>query len=106
MGTLHQLPHLLRWYGNVQAVPGVLRAAKDCGMALSIPLAPMFSFPKMSEEDNTAIPLEQKEGQEMTTQPTFVGGPRPTMTKLKVKYFFVLLYNYITLYTSLQTHLL
>uniref|UniRef100_A0A3Q3W2I3 Glutathione S-transferase C-terminal domain-containing protein n=1 Tax=Mola mola TaxID=94237 RepID=A0A3Q3W2I3_MOLML len=81
--SLDHLPHLLRWYSNVKQVPGVLRAAKACGMALSTPLVPVPSLPTPSAEDNLASPLEQEEGREMTSQPPFVGGPRPTMTKLK-----------------------
>lgn len=79
-----QLPHLLRWYANVQEVPGVLRAAEACGMAFSNPLACITGSLVSSMEDNPASLLEEDEGQEMVTQPTFVGGPRPTMTKLKV----------------------
>ncbi|KAF7651785.1 hypothetical protein LDENG_00105350, partial [Lucifuga dentata] len=79
--TLVQLPLLLRWYSHVQEVPGVLRAAKACGMTLSTlqpPLSP-------SEPSAEAIPTSQVEQEhlEMTTQLPFVGGPRPTMTKLK-----------------------
>ncbi|XP_040001837.1 glutathione S-transferase C-terminal domain-containing protein isoform X2 [Xiphias gladius] len=81
--TLHRLPHLLRWYSHVQEVPGVLRAAKACGMALSIPQVPSSRLPGTSAEDNPTSLLEQEEDQEMTTQLPFVGGPRPTMTKLK-----------------------
>ncbi|XP_059197309.1 glutathione S-transferase C-terminal domain-containing protein [Centropristis striata] len=81
--TLHQLPHLLRWYSRVQEVPGVLRAANACGIPLSIPQVPTSGLPGPSAEDNLLGLLEQGEGQEMTTQLPFVGGPRPTMTKLK-----------------------
>ncbi|XP_044045720.1 glutathione S-transferase C-terminal domain-containing protein isoform X2 [Siniperca chuatsi] len=83
VSTLYQLPYLLRWYSRVQEVPGVLRAAKACGMALSIPQVPTSSLPGPSAEDNPTSLLEQEEGQEMTTELPFVGGPRPTMTKLQ-----------------------
>uniref|UniRef100_UPI0037E98B1D glutathione S-transferase C-terminal domain-containing protein n=1 Tax=Semicossyphus pulcher TaxID=241346 RepID=UPI0037E98B1D len=83
LSSLHQLPHLLRWYSRVQEVPGVLRAAKACGMALSAPQVPTSSIPGPTAEDNPTSLLEQEEGQEMTSQLPFVGGPRPTMTKLK-----------------------
>ncbi|XP_042341610.1 glutathione S-transferase C-terminal domain-containing protein [Plectropomus leopardus] len=79
--TLHQLPHLLRWYSRVREVPGVLRAAEACGMALSVPQVPTSSLQAPAAEDDPANLLEQEEGQE--TQLPFVGGPRPTMTKLK-----------------------
>ncbi|XP_056227570.1 glutathione S-transferase C-terminal domain-containing protein [Seriola aureovittata] len=81
--TLHRLPHLLHWYSRVQDVPGVLRASKACGMALSIPHVPTSGLPEPSAEDNPTSLLEQEENQEMTTDQPFVGGPRPTMTKLK-----------------------
>ncbi|KAM9362697.1 glutathione S-transferase C-terminal domain-containing protein [Symphorus nematophorus] len=81
--TLHQLPHLLHWYSRVQEVPAVLRAAEDCGMALFIPQVPVSNLLVPSAEDIPTSLLEQEEGQETTTQPPFVGGPRPTMTKLK-----------------------
>uniref|UniRef100_H3DKZ9 Glutathione S-transferase C-terminal domain-containing protein n=1 Tax=Tetraodon nigroviridis TaxID=99883 RepID=H3DKZ9_TETNG len=78
-----RLPHLLRWYANVQEVPGVVRAAEACGMAFSTPLACLTGPPVSPTEDNPASRLEEDEGQETVTQPPFVGGPRPTMTKLK-----------------------
>ncbi|XP_069022821.1 glutathione S-transferase C-terminal domain-containing protein [Embiotoca jacksoni] len=81
--SLHQLPHLLRWYSRVQEVPGLLRAAEDCGLLLSIPQVPASSLPVVPSENNPASLLAQEEGQEMTTQLPFVGGPRPTMTKLQ-----------------------
>ncbi|XP_041789579.1 glutathione S-transferase C-terminal domain-containing protein isoform X2 [Chelmon rostratus] len=81
--TLLQLPHLLRWYSRVQEVPGVVRAAEACGMALSVPELPASSLAAPSAEDDPAGLLEPEESQEMTTQPPFVGGPRPTMTKLQ-----------------------
>uniref|UniRef100_A0A7N8XYI9 Glutathione S-transferase C-terminal domain-containing protein n=1 Tax=Mastacembelus armatus TaxID=205130 RepID=A0A7N8XYI9_9TELE len=83
--TLHQLPHLLRWYSHVQEVPGVQQAANACGMTLSIPHVPTSSPLGASPEHNPTCLLEQEENQEMTTQLPFVGGPRPTMTKLQEK---------------------
>ncbi|XP_022049424.2 glutathione S-transferase C-terminal domain-containing protein [Acanthochromis polyacanthus] len=81
--TLHHLPHLLRWYSRVQEVPGVLRAAEACGILLSDPRVPTSGLPEPSAEDNPANLLLQEEDQEVTTQLPFVGGPRPTITKLK-----------------------
>ncbi|XP_026215533.1 glutathione S-transferase C-terminal domain-containing protein [Anabas testudineus] len=81
--TLHQLPHLLRWYNRVQEVPGVLQAATECGMTLSSPQVPTSGLSEPSAEDNPTSLLEEEENQEMITQLPFVGGPRPTMTKLK-----------------------
>ncbi|KAK5899044.1 hypothetical protein CesoFtcFv8_008563 [Champsocephalus esox] len=80
---LHQIPHLLRWYSRVQEVPGVLRAAKACGIALCTPQVPTSSAPGPSAESNPPSLLDQEEDQEKTKQPPFIGGPRPTMTKLK-----------------------
>ncbi|XP_041640174.1 glutathione S-transferase C-terminal domain-containing protein [Cheilinus undulatus] len=81
--TLHQLPHLLQWYSRVQEVPGVRRAATACGMTLTTPEVPVSSIPVPSSEVDPTRLLEQDENQEMTSQLPFVGGPRPTMTKLK-----------------------
>uniref|UniRef100_A0A3Q0SMW5 Glutathione S-transferase C-terminal domain-containing protein n=1 Tax=Amphilophus citrinellus TaxID=61819 RepID=A0A3Q0SMW5_AMPCI len=80
---LHRLPHLVRWYSRVQEVPGVLRAAKACGLLLSIPQVPMSALPALSAEASPTNLVVQEEGQDMTPQVPFVGGPRPTMTKLK-----------------------
>ncbi|XP_061839867.1 glutathione S-transferase C-terminal domain-containing protein isoform X2 [Nerophis lumbriciformis] len=81
--TLHHIPHLLRWYSRVQEVPGLLRAAKACGITLVSPeaLASCTAGPPQLVEGNPPSQLEHEE--ETTTQLPFVGGPRPTMTKLK-----------------------
>lgn len=97
--ALLQLPHLLRWYANVQEVPGVLRAAKACGMSFSNPRTPITGSPVSPTEDSPASLLEDDEGHGMLTQPAFVGGPRPTMTKLKVNNYLPPLC--LMLYTSL-----
>lgn len=55
-------------------------------MSLSVPQVPTSSLQVSSAEDEPTSLLEEEEGQEMTTEPPFVGGPRPTMTKLKVNY--------------------
>ncbi|XP_071383393.1 glutathione S-transferase C-terminal domain-containing protein [Centroberyx affinis] len=79
--ALAQLPLLRRWYSRVQEVPGVVRAAQACGMALSTPQTPGSSPQAPAAE---AVPTSQvEEGLERTMQAPFVGGPRPTMTKLK-----------------------
>ncbi|XP_060948723.1 glutathione S-transferase C-terminal domain-containing protein [Limanda limanda] len=85
VSTLRQFPHLLRWFSRVQEVPGVLRAAKACGMALSNLQVPTSILPGLSAKDNPTSQLEPEENQETTSQLNFVGGPRPTMTKLKEK---------------------
>ncbi|KAJ4944668.1 hypothetical protein JOQ06_013211 [Pogonophryne albipinna] len=91
VSLLHQIPHLLRWYSRVQEVPGVLRAAKACGIAFCTPQVPTSSAPGPSAESNPPSLLDQEEDQEKTKQPPFIGGPRPTMTKLKVKNYNLLL---------------
>uniref|UniRef100_A0A669F4B6 Glutathione S-transferase C-terminal domain-containing protein n=1 Tax=Oreochromis niloticus TaxID=8128 RepID=A0A669F4B6_ORENI len=58
--------------------------AKACGLLLSIPQAPTSGLPILSAEDNPhSLPVEEEEGREMAPEVPFVGGPRPTMTKLK-----------------------
>ncbi|KAM4750992.1 glutathione S-transferase C-terminal domain-containing protein isoform 2-T2 [Anableps anableps] len=81
--ALHHLPRLLRWYGRVQEVPGVLRAAKDCGLILSTVQVPTSSLTGLSQQENPDDLLLPEEAQEVTPDLHFVGGPRPTMTKLK-----------------------
>ncbi|XP_078808437.1 glutathione S-transferase C-terminal domain-containing protein isoform X5 [Oryzias latipes] len=80
--ALQQLPNLLRWYNRVQEVPGVMRAAKDCGLHLST-LQVATTCPPWPSAHPSATLLEEEGSQETTTPLPFVGGPRPTMTKLK-----------------------
>uniref|UniRef100_A0A3P9JRA4 Glutathione S-transferase, C-terminal domain containing n=1 Tax=Oryzias latipes TaxID=8090 RepID=A0A3P9JRA4_ORYLA len=80
--ALQQLPNLLRWYNRVQEVPGVIRAAKDCGLHLST-LQVATTCPPWPSGHPSATLLEEEGSQETTTPLPFVGGPRPTMTKLK-----------------------
>ncbi|XP_054634689.1 glutathione S-transferase C-terminal domain-containing protein [Dunckerocampus dactyliophorus] len=81
--TLHHLPHLLRWYSRVQEVPGLLRAAKACGITL-VTTEALLSCPAGSPPSVEGSPLSQLEPEEDTsTGIPFVGGPRPTMSKLK-----------------------
>lgn len=74
-GMLERLPLLQRWYLHIQEVPGVRRAASSCGIHfLSLPeQGPVPS----SEPQNPTNHEEEK-----AVSP-FIGGPRPTMTKLK-----------------------
>uniref|UniRef100_A0A3Q2DGF9 Glutathione S-transferase C-terminal domain-containing protein n=1 Tax=Cyprinodon variegatus TaxID=28743 RepID=A0A3Q2DGF9_CYPVA len=81
--TLHHLPRLLRWYSRVQEVPGVLRGAKDCGLLLSQVQVPSSSPPRVSQQKHPDDLQPAEENQEATPDCHFVGGPRPTMTKLK-----------------------
>lgn len=78
--ALDSLPHLLRWYSHVQEVPGVQRAAKACGITLCTPQPPLSS-PSEPVEQHGLLSLMERE--ETSQQLQFVGGPRPTLTKLK-----------------------
>ncbi|XP_076120999.1 glutathione S-transferase C-terminal domain-containing protein [Alosa pseudoharengus] len=77
--ALSHLPLILRWYCHVQDIPGVRKAAENCGMTLFMPQPSKSSM--LSPEISTLSELELE-----STQPEklpFVGGPRPTLTKLK-----------------------
>ncbi|KAK3554118.1 hypothetical protein QTP70_019218, partial [Hemibagrus guttatus] len=77
--VLLQLPLLLRWYHRVQEVPGVRCAAEDCGIALFRLQVPqpcsIQAFPPHCVESEQESPAPSQEH--------FVGGPRPTLTKLQ-----------------------
>uniref|UniRef100_A0A8C7I865 Glutathione S-transferase C-terminal domain-containing protein n=1 Tax=Oncorhynchus kisutch TaxID=8019 RepID=A0A8C7I865_ONCKI len=80
--ALSQLPLLLRWYLQVQEVPGVPRAAQACGMPLSTRKSFTTGPPTIAETQQSS--QANQESLEMTMKEVhFVGGPRPTMTKLK-----------------------
>nr|XP_008535074.1 PREDICTED: glutathione S-transferase C-terminal domain-containing protein isoform X2 [Equus przewalskii] len=76
---LVEFPLLAAWYQRVQEVPGVKTAASRCGIQfLHLPELPTTSIeqhPKFSEAA----------GAEEHSDPSFIGGPRPTMTKLMEK---------------------
>lgn len=76
---LEQFPLLTSWYQRIQEVPKVKTAALKCGICfLDLPelLTPESKEPVNSSD--TASVDEQSD-------PLFVGGPRPTMTKLMEK---------------------
>ncbi|XP_059408760.1 glutathione S-transferase C-terminal domain-containing protein-like [Carassius carassius] len=77
--TLSHLPLLLRWYQRVQELPSVLRAAKDCGMAL-LGLSTADLCP--SQPENPQPSEAEQKGPKLKQEP-FTGGPRPTLTKLQ-----------------------
>ncbi|XP_049577411.1 glutathione S-transferase C-terminal domain-containing protein isoform X1 [Syngnathus scovelli] len=79
--TLRRLPHLLRWYRRIQEVPGVLRAGEICGITFVALENPPTLPTGLPVEGDPASRPEREE--EMSTQLPFVGGPRPTLTKLK-----------------------
>ncbi|KAL6487825.1 hypothetical protein MHYP_G00044510 [Metynnis hypsauchen] len=73
------LPLLLRWYKRVQELPGVCRAAEDCGMAL---FSPEVSV-SCSHQPRSPQTSEVEQEKSRASQEHFVGGPRPTLTKLQ-----------------------
>ncbi|XP_056109555.1 glutathione S-transferase C-terminal domain-containing protein [Rhinichthys klamathensis goyatoka] len=77
--TLSRLPLLLRWYQRVQELPSVLRAAKDCGMAL---FSPSSVDPCPPQPEAPRSSGAEQDGPKLKQEP-FIGGPRPTLTKLQ-----------------------
>uniref|UniRef100_A0A671SK77 Glutathione S-transferase C-terminal domain-containing protein n=1 Tax=Sinocyclocheilus anshuiensis TaxID=1608454 RepID=A0A671SK77_9TELE len=77
--TLSHLPLLLRWYQRVQELPSILRAAKDCEMAL---LSLSTADPCPPQPENPQPSGAEQEGPQLKQEP-FIGGPRPTLTKLQ-----------------------
>lgn len=67
-------------------------------MDLSIPHFPKSGLPAAPAGDEAASSAEREEGQDATTQPPFVGGPRPTVTKLEVNDHFLPSLSLIMLY--------
>ncbi|NXF91587.1 GSTCD protein, partial [Eubucco bourcierii] len=76
--NLVDLPLISSWYRRVQEVPGVKRAAGKCNMKL-LQLPQLMSAPKEQLQDLSSVSGELEE--ENQDSP-FIGGPRPTMTKL------------------------
>ncbi|CAL8353535.1 unnamed protein product [Boreogadus saida] len=97
--SLSRLPLLLGWYRRVQEVPGILAASQACGMLLSSPPPPpppppaevppggisttTTPSPACSETLPAEAGGESEEVVEKSSEVAFIGGPRPTMTKLK-----------------------
>ncbi|XP_053831770.1 glutathione S-transferase C-terminal domain-containing protein isoform X4 [Vidua macroura] len=76
--NLVNLPLISSWYQRVQEVPGVKKAAGKCNMQL-LQLPELVSAPEEQLQDSTSVPDELEEDNEDSH---FIGGPRPTMTKL------------------------
>ncbi|XP_058405831.1 glutathione S-transferase C-terminal domain-containing protein isoform X3 [Diceros bicornis minor] len=76
---LVEFPLLAAWYQRVQEVPRVKTAASRCGIQFlrlpELPTTPSEQHPNVSETP----------GAEEHNDPLFIGGPRPTMTKLMEK---------------------
>ncbi|NXY82000.1 GSTCD protein, partial [Alcedo cyanopectus] len=76
--NLVNLPLISSWYRRVQEVPGVKKAAGKCQMEL-LQLPELMSAPEEQLQDFSSVPDELEEDNEDSH---FIGGPRPTMTKL------------------------
>lgn len=74
------MPLIASWYRRVQEVPGVKKAAGKCKMEL-LQLPELMSAPQEQLQGFSSVPDELKEENEDSH---FIGGPRPTMTKLMV----------------------
>uniref|UniRef100_A0A452GI05 Uncharacterized protein n=1 Tax=Gopherus agassizii TaxID=38772 RepID=A0A452GI05_9SAUR len=75
---LLDLPLISSWYHRVQEVPGVKSAAAKCNM-LFLQFPDLLSSPDEQLRDFYTIPDDLEEEHE---DYQFIGGPRPTMTKL------------------------
>ncbi|XP_072191941.1 glutathione S-transferase C-terminal domain-containing protein isoform X2 [Excalfactoria chinensis] len=75
---LVNLPLISSWYQRVQQVPGVKKAADKCNMQL-LQLPELIPTPEDHLEDFFPVPNDFEEDPEDSQ---FIGGPRPTMTKL------------------------
>ncbi|XP_053885432.1 glutathione S-transferase C-terminal domain-containing protein [Malaclemys terrapin pileata] len=75
---LLDLPLISSWYNRVQEVLGVKSAAAKCNM-LFLQFPDLPSFPDEQLRDFYTIPDDLEEEHE---DYQFIGGPRPTMTKL------------------------
>nr|XP_019594497.1 PREDICTED: glutathione S-transferase C-terminal domain-containing protein isoform X2 [Rhinolophus sinicus] len=76
---LVEFPLLSAWYQRIQEVPGVKTAASHCGIQF-------LHLPELLSTSNEQHPnLNEVPGVEEQNDPSFIGGPRPTMTKLMEK---------------------
>ncbi|XP_024430625.2 glutathione S-transferase C-terminal domain-containing protein [Desmodus rotundus] len=76
---LVEFPLLAAWYRRIQEVPRVKTAASQCGIHF-------FQLPEfLSTSNEPHRNLNEAPGAEEQNEPSFVGGPRPTMTKLMEK---------------------
>ncbi|KFP30070.1 Glutathione S-transferase C-terminal domain-containing protein, partial [Colius striatus] len=76
--NLVNLPLICSWYQRVQDIPGVKKAAGKCNMEL-LQLPELMAAPGEQLQDFCSVPDEFKEENDDSH---FIGGPRPTMTKL------------------------
>ncbi|XP_053111082.1 glutathione S-transferase C-terminal domain-containing protein isoform X2 [Hemicordylus capensis] len=73
-----ELPLICSWYWRVQEVPGIKQTAAKCNMQFSH-FVDYSSFP---DESLCSICTTADEPEEEHEDTPFIGGPRPTMTKL------------------------
>ncbi|XP_064366624.1 glutathione S-transferase C-terminal domain-containing protein isoform X2 [Dromaius novaehollandiae] len=76
--NLLNLPLISSWYQRVQEIPRVKKAADKCSMQL-LQLPELQSAPEEQLQNFLLVPNELEEEHEDNH---FIGGPRPTMTKL------------------------
>ncbi|KAM9026766.1 glutathione S-transferase C-terminal domain-containing protein isoform 1-T1 [Ara ararauna] len=76
--NLLNLPLISSWYQRVQEVPGVKKAAAKCNMEF-LQLPELMSASGEQLQDFSSVPDELEAENEDSH---FIGGPRPTMTKL------------------------
>ncbi|KAM5159513.1 glutathione S-transferase C-terminal domain-containing protein [Callospermophilus lateralis] len=73
---LIEFPLLAAWYQRIQEVPRVKTAASKCGIQF-------LHFPELlTTSGEQHLNLTEVPGVEEQNDPLFIGGPRPTMTKL------------------------
>ncbi|KAJ8780338.1 hypothetical protein J1605_011602 [Eschrichtius robustus] len=73
---LVEFPLLAAWYQRIQEVPRVKTTASQCGIQF-------LHLPELQTTSNEQQPsLDEVPCVEEQNDPSFIGGPRPTMTKL------------------------
>ncbi|XP_018409985.1 PREDICTED: glutathione S-transferase C-terminal domain-containing protein [Nanorana parkeri] len=71
------IPLLAAWYERVQQVPGVQSAATACNITF-------LHFPDLNKSSEQLLQASEPKTEEAdSSEDQFLGGPRPTMTKLK-----------------------
>ncbi|XP_043917239.1 glutathione S-transferase C-terminal domain-containing protein [Protopterus annectens] len=78
--NLTSLPLISSWYLRVQEVPGVKKAAASCGIQFVV----FEKWPPATSSQTIDCNKSDEEEKKMNSESApFIGGPRPTMTKLK-----------------------
>lgn len=74
---ISRIPLLAAWYERVQQVPGVQSAATACSITF-------LHFPDLNKTCDKHLQASETKTEEAdSSEDQFLGGPRPTMTKLK-----------------------